>query len=259
MAHNQDERSFFEWAVPDVTPQWLLWTFGLIGLIILLLIMLAALAPARHLSVDGGRDQIAAGVPAVDDPRSVDQIAAGVPALDDPQTWPAPQPGSGSPKDDVEPTDDAGEDDEASAEDISDEGTADQVVDVEDIELVIPPFGTWDLRVEESGEATCGYPDEPLTFDATIVISEGMFGAEDTDDPSDDEDHEPYEIRFERPFQILVGSFSAFPAEATVSGQGWAETTTITEFDPDGRVFRATSVYETDDCRAERLLVGVGF
>ena len=84
MANEKRERSFFEWAMPDrVSPLWW-WTLGVLALL-LLIITLLAFQTTRHLSIDGGRDQIAAGYPFFDGGIPKDQIPAGYPGFDDPR------------------------------------------------------------------------------------------------------------------------------------------------------------------------------
>ena len=120
--------------------------------------------------------------------------------------------------------------------------------------------GSWNISFTETGEANCGYPEIPLTFDATLVI--GLLDADGPDGADDDGDDQAYEyeIRIERPFgQVFFGVGSGLPVQVEASGPGWSEVTTITDLDFDNGVFLATSYYSTDECGAERILVGGGF
>ena len=171
----------------------------------------------------------------------------------------------GTKEDTVEEEDKDGANDETEDRE-SGSGIADDVVPEVELVVELPPLfrtGSWNISFTETGEANCGYPEIPLTFDATLVIglldADGPDGADDDGDDGDDQAYE-YEIRIERPFgQVFFGVGSGLPVQVEASGSGWSEVTTITDLDFDNGVFLATSYYSTDECGAERILVGGGF
>lgn len=265
MAHKTDERSFFEWALPD----WLDGRATMLGVIFLLVLMALGLLgiTIKHLSVDGGRDEIAAGVPALDDPKPAGQIAAGVPALDDPappDQIAAAFPGQDDPERltpprvDVENSADEPEEDDNevperdSGSGISDEQVADELVTIE-----VPPLfrtGTWKLSVTETGDATCGYPTHPLTYDVTLMIA--LISADDENEgqDADEDDEDWFEVRIEHPQQIFFGSGPTVPVQVETNGEGYTDVLTITHVDFETGVLEAEERYTAPDgCEADRF------
>lgn len=254
---NDNRRSFFEWAMPDrVSAGWLLRVFGIFGLIIVLAAILLAPRLTRHLSVDGGPDQVAAGFPGFDGGIPRDQLAAGVPALDDPEPL---EVGPAPPPDEDEEENQEEEDREEAGSDISDDGGSDDLVDPADLIVDLGPIirpGAWNVTIVEHGDAACGYPDEPMTYEALVVVSD--LADEATVEDTEGEDEYVYEIHL--PFnQIFLGSGASSPVETEASGPGWREVRTITAFDPDQGVLETDGYYETGDCRAERHSEAISF
>jgi len=254
------QRSFFDWVWPgDAALRWWM-AMAFLILLLLLGLLFMVVKPARQLSIDGGGDEIAAGLPYFDGGIPKDQIAAGYPLHDDPELIPV-APADGPSRVDEEGEDGEDEDGDPTEEPtdgapISDEPSPENAVAVsEEVaveEVAVVPalrIGTWDLVVTEWGEAVCGYPVDPYTYAATLTISEG----------ANEDGEDPYEIRLEMPFQIFIGSGISMPISLTASGEGWTEVRTIEELDVERGVLLATSTYETDDCLAERFLEAVDF
>lgn len=265
---NTNRRSFFEWAMPDhVMDVSKLLQLGILALLLALVLAYCGAQFTRHLSVDGGRDEIAAGDPFFDGGIPQDQIAAGYPRDDDPQrlsvandpvvgneppVFETPAVDEAPPVDDSEELEDGTEEesDGDPSEDISDEST--ERVDVSRFGI-----GSWDITIRESGEAACGYPEGSYEYPATVTIgvapADGFEPSENLRDWSDTMTL----LRFT--FQLNSGPSSAVPLGLSGGDDTHSSHITVTELDLDNGTLEATEVYRSGDCTTRRMLVGVGF
>ena len=268
MARNKtNQRSFFEWAIPDRIVDFSgPFKLGIVGLLLAVVLAYCGALTTRHLTVDGGQDEIAAGYPGFDGGIPRDQVAAAFPGQDDPEGMSI---ANESEKVDDEESQEDSDEDELPEEDtgapISDDaldpvGLA--IVDSEtEVGSDISPLetGAWNLTIEESGAAECGYPEDSYEYLAVLTIGvspEADLEAENVPANDDWEDTATL-LRFNK--QISFGSRLATPLVLIDGGEGWSSEMTVTEFDFLAGVFSATEVYTYGDCETVRVLVGVGF